>query len=110
MMGDVAPVLVPGVPASLDVQSAVYVVMGEPPSEAGGVNATVSCALPLVSVGCGGASGATAHAGEALSASWAATTRVTPRTTASGLRRLPNQPCRPSTSPRNLRRCEAIGG
>ena len=61
----VRPVTVIGDPAELALMPpgfdvAVYEVIGEPPSDAGGVNVTVACALPAVAVPMVGAPGTAA--------------------------------------------------
>ena len=56
VIGEVAPLAV--IPPGEDV--AMYEVTGEPPLEAGGVNATVACALPATAVPMVGAPGADA--------------------------------------------------
>jgi hypothetical protein len=72
VIGDVVPVLVPGVPPSSEVQLAAKLVIALPLS-APGVNATETDAFPRVTLVTGGARGAAAgttlaDAGDALPA------------------------------------------
>lgn len=56
-IGELVPVAVPGVPPSDDTHAVVYPVIGDPPSDEGGVNATLTLEVPGVSDGGAGASG-----------------------------------------------------
>jgi hypothetical protein len=60
VIGDDAPVLLFAAPPLLDVHAAVYVRIGDPPSLAGGSNATVIEAFPRFTLVIVGASGAAA--------------------------------------------------
>ena len=59
LIGEVAPVLPPAAPPSLDVHDAAYDVIGLPPS-LGAVNDTDTSWLPRATLGCAGADGSVA--------------------------------------------------